>query len=354
MSKIGLLQLTSSFGLGGAEKFLLDLTNNLDKEIFDIHILTITEHNDLYPEYLKTGVKISKINYFKNANKLNKLKQFINNLSDYIKKNDIDIIHSHMYVAMFASALVKKINTNIKVVATPHTINIGPPHIQAAIAATKHLRDQDIIFSNHMKSFWLKKDSKVIPNGIDTQRFFKKDCKRYTPFTFVYVARLDSMKNHHFLIELALKLKRKYNFQMLFVGNGPLYPDLKKKIEEYDLKKHCKLLGERDDIPDILNRSHCFVMPSKWEGMPLSILEAGACELPVIATPVGSIPAIIDVNTGYLSNQNKFEDTMIEVMENYDQAMIKGKNLSKRVQHLFNIKRVTKEHEKLYINLLKK
>ena len=58
-------------------------------------------------------------------------------------------------------------------------------------------------------------------------------------------------------------------------------------LGEQDLKDYIKLLGLRNDIPNLLNKSHCLLMPSLWEGLPIVILEAGASRLPVISTPVG-------------------------------------------------------------------
>ncbi|MBZ0304773.1 MAG: glycosyltransferase, partial [Anaerolineae bacterium] len=87
--------------------------------------------------------------------------------------------------------------------------------------------------------------------------------------------------------------------QFLLVGDGELRPQLEQQA--HDLKDRVHFLGQRLDIPDILQASDIFILPSEMEALPTVLIEAGAVGLPCIASDVGGIPEIIqDGKTGLL------------------------------------------------------
>jgi len=154
------------------------------------------------------------------------------------------------------------------------------------------------------------------------------------------------------LIEIANDLKDKYEFEIDIVGDGYLRDELKDLIKKYKLENVVKLLGLRSDIPKLLNQSYCLLMPSLWEGLPIVILEAGAGSLPVISTPVGSIPSLLNMNNAYLSELDGFKNKMIEVLDNYEDAKLKGKKLYDVILKQYSIDAVVDEHEKIYKELM--
>jgi glycosyltransferase involved in cell wall biosynthesis len=89
--------------------------------------------------------------------------------------------------------------------------------------------------------------------------------------------------------------------RLTIVGDGALRPDLEVAIRQHGLAARVELLGARDDVPDILNEADVFVMASRWEGLPLAIIEAMMSGLPVVATAVGGVPEeVVDGVTGLL------------------------------------------------------
>lgn len=70
------------------------------------------------------------------------------------------------------------------------------------------------------------------------------------------------------------------NSMLLLVGDGELSSGIEKQIEQLNLKSNVKMLGARTDIPDILNAADAFLFPSKWEGLPVTVVEAQASGLP--------------------------------------------------------------------------
>ena len=158
------------------------------------------------------------------------------------------------------------------------------------------------------------------------------------------------MKNHSFLINIIYQLNKlkKYDFQLKIIGSGVLEQTLKSKVNNLELNNLIEFLGARDDVASLLNEYDCLLLPSLWEAFPIVLLEAAACNIPVITTSVGSISTLIDENNGYIVDLDEFKDAMIDVMENYSEAKKKSVNLLKKVKSDYQIKDIVKEYETIY------
>lgn len=112
------------------------------------------------------------------------------------------------------------------------------------------------------------------------------------------VARLDEQKGHRYLLEAAAQVPEA---QFVLAGDGPLRSVLEAQAQSLGLQERLTFLGYREDIPALLAACDVFVLPSLYEGLPLSILEAMAASKPVIATRIGGTDeAVIDGETGLL------------------------------------------------------
>lgn len=269
----------------------------------------------------------------------------------FIKEKNIQIIHAHMAHSIIVASIIKIFNPSLKIVFTSHNLNIGSRVREFIVWFLKPFRNIDIVFSKEILKYFYKSNYKVIPNGIKIDKYDLK-IKKNQKFTFIAIGRLEPVKNHLFLIEMVNKLKDNYTFELHIVGDSYLKNDIEKKIKEYKLEDRVKLLGLRTDIPKLLNQSHCLLMPSLWEGLPIVILEAGASSLPVLSTPVGSIPSIINEQNGYLSSLENFRNSMIHVLENYEEAKDKGINLFEDINRTYSIDSIVIEHEKIYKGLV--
>src|SRR5262249_32899351 len=115
----------------------------------------------------------------------------------------------------------------------------------------------------------------------------------------VMVARCADQKDHSLLLRAFAPITRAA--KLVFVGDGPLLPALKTEAEPLVASGRVEFLGERFNIAEILAGSHIFALATKWEGLPLSILEAMRAGLPVIASDVGGVSeAVTEGKTGYL------------------------------------------------------
>jgi glycosyltransferase involved in cell wall biosynthesis len=200
-----------------------------------------------------------------------------------------------------------------------------------------------------MKQYYHINNQCIIPNGVDLEKFSNKSTK-FETFTFLAIGRLERVKNFQILVKTMRELDA--NTQLIIVGEGGLRESIEKLIFQYRMQARIKLLGHDENIANLMNQSHCLLIPSKWEGMPLVLLEAGAAHLPVIATPVGGIPIILDNDSGYIIPQEKFNEQMQFVYSHYELAEQKAQKFYEIVRNNYHIKLVSKRHSKLYEEVL--
>jgi glycosyltransferase involved in cell wall biosynthesis len=111
-------------------------------------------------------------------------------------------------------------------------------------------------------------------------------------------ARLHDQKGHAFLLEAAARVP---DATFVLAGDGPLRADLEARAAELGVAERCVFLGQRTDVPDLLAAADLFVLPSLYEGLPISVLEAMAARRPVVATAIGGTDeAVMHEATGLL------------------------------------------------------
>jgi glycosyltransferase involved in cell wall biosynthesis len=139
----------------------------------------------------------------------------------------------------------------------------------------------------------------VIPNAIDAAAAPRARGDRTTPL-LVAVGRLKAPKDFRTLLHALAALPPEAG-ELLVVGDGPDRPRIEAEIQSLGLHDRVRLAGQRSDVPELLAAADVFVLSSASEGMPISVLEAMAAGLPVVASRVGGVPElVIDGETGLL------------------------------------------------------
>lgn len=354
MEKINILHLITGLPIGGAEKVLLDLCSNLDKEAINNHVIGLNDEADFTEDFIQSEIHVENLDMTKNFKSFLATAQTVN---QYIKVHNIHILHVHMFHPLIFAFIAKIKHPKLKVVFTSHNVNIGSKLREVITTILKPFRDTDIVFSKDMITSMYKKDTVVIPNGIDTSAYQTKRDKN-EKFTFISVGVLREQKNQLFLPSCAAYLKKNgvENFEIAIVGgadaSGDMREEIYAEIKKYSVEKEISMMGARRDIPELLQKAHCFIMPSHFEGLPIALLEAGAAVLPIISTPVGAIPSVIDEHSGYLADLDSFAQTMLEVAQNPDEAQKRAKNLHLKIEKEFSIKSMANAHKEIYKKLL--
>jgi glycosyltransferase involved in cell wall biosynthesis len=141
--------------------------------------------------------------------------------------------------------------------------------------------------------------SVVIHNAVDVASAPRSRHDRATP-RLIAVGRLKAPKDFLTLIR-ALAALADQEYEALIVGDGPDRSEVEAEIQRLGLEDRVQLAGERGDVPELLAASDVFVLSSRSEGLPVSVLEAMAAELPVVASRVGGLAElVVDGETGIL------------------------------------------------------
>lgn len=210
-----------------------------------------------------------------------------------------------------------------------------------------------------------KKKLKLIYNGIDLNRFCRQETGlengqlksvNNKGLTFITVGRLVDVKNHQMLID-AFKLATEQsdvlaNAALSMVGDGPNHADLQEQINHSGLSGQVTLLGNRTDVAELMLTSDVFLLSSKYEAQPMTVLEAMACQLPVIAPDVGGLGFLIeDGKNGKLVKPNdpqSMANALIEFAQQFDIVKEYGKAGRALVEKHFSVEAMSNQYLYLY------
>ncbi len=171
------------------------------------------------------------------------------------------------------------------------------------------------------------------------------------------VGRLDEQKGHRTLLGAApTVLRGAPDVRFLWVGRGPLEDELRAHLRARDLEERVQVLGRRDDVPDVLAAADLFVLPSRFEGLPLAALEAMRAGLPVVGTRVCGIDEVVrDGQTGRLVpplDAAALASAILEALGDPRRAACWGRAGRVLVARAFGAARMARETAAIYDELL--
>jgi len=237
----------------------------------------------------------------------------------FIKKNNVKLIHSHEFSCNAYLTIAAKI-ARVPIICVAHGKNYYPEKYYRRFAYRRvaAMAEAFVAVSNDLKDFIVDavaippKRIQVIHNGIDIDQFERKqyDSKKIRAelklqpddYVIIVVAALFEMKGHKDLLQAMSQCSaHEKQIKLLFVGDGDYRSELVKLTKQLNLENTVVFAGFRSDVAHMLAISDLFILPSYSEGLPVSVLEAMAARVPVIATRVGGLAELIDhgVN-GYL------------------------------------------------------
>jgi len=191
-------------------------------------------------------------------------------------------------------------------------------------------------------------------NGIDVERFDLRGPKQVP--TAITVSRLSPEKDLATLLNaVAIVVQEIPEFQLRIVGNGPERQRLEALTDQLQLREHVTFLGERSDVPDQLALAGFYVASSLTEGISLTLLEAHAVGLPIVATSVGGNPEIVVENeTGRLVPPRQPEtlaSAIIDMCRRPDRWREMGRRGRQRVEDSFDVRKTVTGYESIYADL---
>ena len=325
--KIKVLFRHRSMEMGGVEKVVLSMLNNLNKDKFEMTICLNINQGELRDEFPKHVRKVyltkGKEDLSKNAfiQKLQLIKRRLKlmkaekdpRIADRILKDQYDVEIAPTYAA-FSSVLNSTLK-NSKKIGWFHS-DITVPKLQPLVPAILEQIpkfDYFIFGSQQTKDILIETypdlkipESQVILNAIPIEEL-KQKAMAFEPElpskpVFVSVARLHTRKGFHKLMEAhARLLKNGFDHHIIVIGDGEEKENLKKQAESLGVTNSFELLGSLMNPYPYVKNADFFILPSESEGWPLIIADALILQRPIISTNVGGIPEMIThEKTGYL------------------------------------------------------
>lgn len=376
-----ILQVLTIMNRGGAETMIMNYYRNIDRNKVQFDFLLHRQEEGFFDNEIKTlGGKIYRMppispkTFFKYKRALSRffdehpeykiVHSHLNALSSIIlqvaknKKIPVRIAHSHLAVEPFV--LKKIFIPNTDIIATVKD------SIQSLIRRRTRRYANYYFACGTKAAIWLygKKNLDkvtIINNAIDSARFiFNKDTREKIRSLFQipeetkvigHVGRFNEQKNHFFLIEIFRELvKIEPSVQLILIGDGNLKPKIENLTSKYSLKNKVHFLGLRNDIPDLLQAIDYLLFPSLYEGLPLTLIEAQAAGLKIIAS--STIAKEVDL-TGQIMFTN-----LNEPAEKWAQSIVENFDYSRKdtykliVEGNYDINSNAKSLQKLYQKLL--
>ena len=296
---------------GGAETIVKDYALTLDKDKFDVYIVCrdIVKSSNIYKTLIENNIKI--VSMYHDFDYIDRAlcriigPKFVSNkLINVINEIKPDVIHAHLE-CLDTLYYAKESLNNIKLLFTCHNLPkmcIGddrPKERDACKYLIEHNNLQIIALHEDMakeiNEMFNINNTVVIRNGIDFNKFrnvekTKEEIRQelnipIDAYVIGQVGRFAYQKNPEFTVEVFNKLlKKNPNSYLLLIGRGKQEEDLRKQVSKLGIEDNVQILTGRNDIPSLLKAMDVFILPSRFEGLGIVLIEAQVAGLPCVTS----------------------------------------------------------------------
>jgi L-malate glycosyltransferase len=300
---IRILQLLQGLAIGGIERMVLDLVFACPPPDFETRFCTFDREGQLAREVTERGMEI---HFRKRHGSLDA--RFVFWLAAILRRHRIRILHAHNATAFFYGAAAATLAPGTRFLYTEHDRAFPTSwrerglhallarRVNAVVTVSSTLRDNLVRYEGFPRD-----RVHVIKNGVRLRPAGQSRASMRAALdlgdrpTAGIIARIAPVKNHALLLESWKQVvERIPDAVLLVVGNGSQEPRIRSLAGELGLGDTVRFLGFRLDIPEILQALDVFVLSSLSEGLSLTLLEAEAAGLPIVATQVGGNPEVVD------------------------------------------------------------
>ena len=295
-----ILQVIPYFCFGGAETMCENLTYALMAMGHSVTVVSLYNENTPIAQRMEaSGVKILYLD-----KQLGLDLSMVPKLRKIMKQEKPDVVHTHLDVIKYAVAAARLCGIK-RCIHTVHNV----AHEEAEgrlqkIVNTIYFKlgwSVPVALSpevrNTIVSFYGLKEEKVpmIYNGVDLGKCLPKaDYSLSKPAVLLHIGRFNEQKNHKGLLEAFVKiLKNHPDCCLNLIGDGELLEETMQYADSLGIREKVSFLGNRTNVYPFLQEADLFLLPSKFEGMPMTIIEAMGTGLPVVASAVGGVPDML-------------------------------------------------------------
>jgi glycosyltransferase involved in cell wall biosynthesis len=280
------------------------------------------------------------------------------------KKGKYDIVHTHSAKTGFLGRIAARLAGIPKII---HTVHGFPFHdFQHPLVRFFYMKlerfaakfcDQMVFVNQFERQMAI--DKRIVPavkaftiyNGVQLIDCQKKESKDET-FTIGSIGRFCKQKNSINVIKAAIEVcKRNNELKFVFLGDGELLDRCRAMVSEANVDDRIELPGWQRNTEDWLCRFDLFLLFSRWEGLPLSILEAMAAGLPIVASDIKGNNELVSEENGVLlpiDALDKLKETLASITEDREKLQKWGRRSREIVQKKFSIKKCVDEYKRLY------
>ena len=375
---IKILYIINDLSVGGAEMMLYRLLSKLNRERFHPTVVSLMDRGSLRGRVEELGVPVHRLG----MRQIGPTPASLWRLARVVRRVDPDLINGWLYhgslAGQMASALAPRGGVPVlwNIYSSNHRLSLEKKLTAAVIkvCAYSSRRPAGILFdsytaqANNRAVGFCVENSRVIPNGIDTEQFVPSEMARLSvraelgvpknTFLVGTIGRSHPMKDHaNFLRAAALVSKQRPDVRFLMAGQNVSRGnrELARLIRRTGLRGRVHALGERPDVPWLAAALDVFSLPSAYgESCPNVIGEAMACGVPCAATDVGDTARLIG-DTGRVVPPRDAAalagawEQLIELAPEDRRAL--GKAARERIVNHFSLEAVTAQHEDLYESL---
>ncbi len=359
-----IVQLIPQLASGGAERFVVDLSNELSKshDVVLIVSSSLIDEKAFYLQEVSRGVKVCSLD-----KKIGLDIAYLYRLYKVIKMEKPDVVHTHLGTFLHF-ALMKWFFPKIKFVHTVHCLaqfeSGGGLHkmLKKIFFKTNWCQAVNISYASDLsfkKCYGEKVSTKIIYNGRADEIFRDDDNdKVFLPrvpgrYNLISVGHISNVKNHVLLCTAITQLTDKGTPLELHMFGRFADKGLVEKIKSLK-NPHIHMLGEVENPRRYFANADAFCMSSIREGMPISLIEAMSCGLIPICTPVGGVVEMIDDGkTGFLSHDLSVE-SYVEAIERFllltKEEMTMMKQSCKESSQQYSIELCAHKYEQIYLS----
>lgn len=323
------LHFQGRMGKGGAESFMMNLYRKIDLEQYQFDFLIYDDYaniTDYHDEIKQMGGNIYTV-----TNPKKNIIKYIYEVNQLLKAHNFDIVHNEVYFGGGINLWLAKKNHIKQRIAHSHATSDG----KSNFFGMGILRDllYKLLIANATDFLAVSKEAgeslfrshpyEIIHNGVDLDIYTNANGKSVrkelglaeTDFVIGNVGRLEKQKNQKYLIEIFYHLKEvKNNAKLILVGEGSLSSELTNQVAELGLKKDVFFLGNRKDIPDIMECFDIFVMTSLYEGLPMVGIEAQASRKKLVLSNMISKDTKLTENVHFLPLSEDYQPWVDEIL----------------------------------------
>lgn len=289
-----------SIGVGGAERVVTSLANEFVARGHNVCVVTLEAKRPSLP--LADAVCLVELSARKS---IGGLLHVLTSIHGAVQSFRPDVVHSHMIHSNIVTRVLRCMVSIPRVISTVHSTNEGGWPGMLAYRLSHRLADVTTNVSDEAVSAFER--SRAVPkgqmltvhNGIDTRAFsFSQVCRDQARYSLgvepsarliLAVGRLVPVKNYPNLLQALARVSKKLEWRLVIAGAGLLEAEIRQQSDRLGLMDRVSFLGVRRDVRNLMCAADVFVLSSDYEGFPMVVGEAMACERVVVATDCGGV-----------------------------------------------------------------